>query len=435
MTCLRPITIPYKGIPNRPYLLRAGLHQPDHHVMTVPCGKCIECVRSRQDSIAVRCVAEANKRGSMVFVTLTYDDKYLPLTSTLCKVNADTGEFEMLTSPQFVASSSVDDYLDLRDKFSKVRAGQKPRYLDFDIPEFDEFDKGYHYFYRVTPSVCRDDVRLWLKRCRVRHSRLFGGPLPDFTYMVCQEYGPKTCRPHYHLVFFGLSEMNVYWLCEQWKFGFYKVQEVKKVNKDGTSGFDACANYVGKYISKGVFECESVKDCFAQKPRVMSSKGIGDNLINDGMVSYMCGFDLFGKFDIDSLRFAESGRCLSKIELAELIKEIPKRLVFSTDGKHYYAFPRLLRNKIFYVKESVYKDGCEIYRPSRLWALVSDAIQREFAMLREREFQEFLSRNSERSIDEVVASYESSLQNTLLVEEDARIENLRQFYQKSVSPY
>ena len=80
--------------------------------------------------------------------------------------------------------------------FSEVKVGY-PRYRSSCIAYME-----YEFQHRITPSVCRNDVRQWLKQARIQYKRDFGEPLPDFSY-VAIEYGTRTCRPHYHLAFSG----------------------------------------------------------------------------------------------------------------------------------------------------------------------------------------------------------------------------------------
>ena len=51
----------------------------------IPCGKCIECRLQYSRSWADRCVIEAKKYDHNYFVTLTYDDFYLPKNRSLSK--------------------------------------------------------------------------------------------------------------------------------------------------------------------------------------------------------------------------------------------------------------------------------------------------------------------------------------------------------------
>lgn len=64
-------------------------------------------------------------------------------------------------------------------------------YRDEDLPLADD----------GTPTLCKRDVQLWLKRLRKHLAR------KDITirYYLCGEYGPKRERPHYHAILFGVS--------------------------------------------------------------------------------------------------------------------------------------------------------------------------------------------------------------------------------------
>lgn len=421
MACSRPITIPNPAVRFKEYR---------HDTIVVPCGKCMSCLKAKQDSLAVRCQNEAEKRGSMCFVTLTYNDENIPLVSTLWKVDTLSGELERLTEPDFVASSTIPDTSKYRILFSSILASSKPRYKDFSIPQFSAFEDNVEYFYRITPSVCREDVRLWLKRSRMRYQRTFGSPLPQFTYCCVPEYGPRTCRPHYHIAFFGLSEKDCTWLCEQWKFGFYDLKYVKRINADGSDGFAAAGRYIGKYMSKGVFECESVKECSAEKPRVCSSKNLGDNFVTK-VTPYVLCYDLFGPYNVDTL-VKQSGESLSRLQVDKLVNEIPKRLVLCQDGVHHFALPRVFRNRIFYVKEFYGVENTPIFRPSKLWSLVASNIRSQYDDLHRREFLEFCSSNSERTAAENVAFFAHMQESAFQTKERVGSESLRQFYAKSV---
>jgi len=51
----------------------------------IPCGRCIGCRVERARQWAVRAMHEAKVSDGSVFVTLTYDDKHLPLHGSLCR--------------------------------------------------------------------------------------------------------------------------------------------------------------------------------------------------------------------------------------------------------------------------------------------------------------------------------------------------------------
>ena len=364
--CLHPITI------NKPNKL-AGLrviegfdYIPYHHYgeffekvprynrlygfnrtkMTVSCGKCIMCLKKRQNSLAVRCMREAAKRGSMCFLTLTYSNEYLPLRVSLETIDKSTGECTTgmsfpLVRPADASHVGSPEFVEwIRGELELIPKSPHARVVSKTIVEDDD----YLYRYLITPSLNRRDVRLWLKRSRVRYKREFGVSLPDFSYVVCGEMGPRTARPHYHLCFFGLTFEQVSYLRNQWDFGFTNLKSVNAVNPDGSNGYEIASKYIGKYMAKGMFECDCVKDGLAEKPRLMMSKHLGTEL-SDSLISYYRCYDIFGKYDIDSLCLESIGIKLTSVQLRSLFKEVRKRS-FMEFGFKRYCIPRNILIKI-----------------------------------------------------------------------------------------
>lgn len=109
--------------------------------VTIPCGQCIGCRIDRSREWANRCLMELESHPEGgYFLTLTYNDMHLPW------------------------SWYADPY-----------TGEAQPSLTLD----------------------RRDVQLFIKRLR----RATGQSL---RYFGCGEYGPRTMRPHYHLIIFGL---------------------------------------------------------------------------------------------------------------------------------------------------------------------------------------------------------------------------------------
>ena len=297
-----------------------SIGKPFYDWIQVPCGRCLDCLKKRQNDLAVRVAREASARGSMHFLTLTYNEDTLPLQCTLVQVDKDTGEvsYPLPSSPLVRIFGRIDSRDPDNDSFVEVARGllkslpRTPKARVLEQPWFE--DDFYQYSFLVTPSLYRRDVRLWLKRCRVRYKRRFGVSLPDFSYVVCGEMGPNTARPHYHCAFFGLKDEHVQFMASQWDFGFWNLKKVNAVNPDGTNGFLIAANYIGKYMSKGKFECDSVKCGFAQKPRLMLSRFLGVDL-PDNLVSYYRCYDLYGRYDINSLINPRTGGKYTDSEL------------------------------------------------------------------------------------------------------------------------
>ena len=396
--CSKPIYIPRPGLADRPSARPLGVDFPlAYPQLVVPCGKCMNCQKNRQDSFSFRVRAEAEKRGSLIFCTLTYNEATLPICQTLWRVDRLTGEAEKLSDPELVCYSRKEDLYSVRSDMAQLRASRFPRYLDKEM-----FCEGrWRYFARYTPTVCRLDVQRWLKLCRFHFQRKLGRTL-SFSYAICSEYGPRTCRPHYHCCFMGLSEEDCRIMLSLWKFGFYDCKPIK------CDDFSKVADYVGKYVAKGVFKCDSEKDCTAFGCRMMTSKALGSGVI-EKYRSYFLAYNVIGvSYDPDTFWSQPLKRYLRRDEIATLIQEVPKRLAMSFDGKRYYALPRVLRNSIFYVKkETEGLDGKVVRynRPSKLWKMVVDAISKQFEDSCYSEFSELVSGKSPREVVQAVAEF------------------------------
>ena len=124
--------------------------------------------------------------------------------------------------------------------------------LPVDNKTIEDDERLRQWYVENTPivsfnSVRKEDVQLWLKRNRTiakRRNSSF-----DFTYFITSEYGPRTLRPHYHGVLFGVTKDDVSEWFRDWQrhYGEIVVFDNLDPNKGGLS-------YVSKYCSKGFFE-------------------------------------------------------------------------------------------------------------------------------------------------------------------------------------
>lgn len=412
--------------------------------LPVPCGKCINCLRNKQNAMVSRCLEESDKRGTFSFVTLTYRDDTLPIAQSLWRVRKDTGEIEIVHDGEIVSSFEDGLFVDRAKVLSLVRSDE-PRYYDKIIDGFSDDD--YEYFSRLTPSLNRRDFRLWLKRCRVSYEREYGSKL-DFSYVAVGEMGPRTCRPHYHLAFFGLTPDQVSYFTERWTLGYTCVRHVNSINPDGTDGFAIASRYIGKYMSKGKFDCRSVLDKSAIKPRVCQSKGIGKSLI-DKLRSSMCCFDMYGAFDLDTFFCPSLGRCLNDNEINSIVSEVPKRLVYDSSYGFTLPIPRLFRDDVFYHKTVTYEkcrkfktDGnwvqpyeCKrtkvVRVPTALWALVSADLREHISSDLDEKFRAYLAKFNDGEIAFACSSFEEYSANILQISERSRETNYKNFLTQS----
>lgn len=435
--CLAPITIKNPAdygkrqlqfLPKLQTLSRYGrdnLRPILSDALVVPCGKCLNCLKNKQSSMAVLCLREAEKRGSFAFMTLTYDDDHTPLTESMWRVDLKTGIEEQVESAEFVSTGFHPEpaYLKMFDS-GKFPGTPKPRYVMFEHCTI----LNWQWQVRITPSVCRKDVRQWLKQARIQYQRDHGEKLPDFSYVAVSEYGPRICRPHYHLAFFGLQREHLNYLLDAWRFG--KVKQFRMVmhinaDKKHSNGFLRASQYIGKYMSKGKFECDSVCSKDAEKPRVCRSLHFGTCDL-EPLANFVLCKDMVGEYDQSTL-LRPDGTPLSRLQVESLQREIPKRLCYRVDDDNVFPIPRVMRDKIFKIKDD--ETGKKV--SSTLWTLVAAAIRDESQADRDRQFEEFCSLHPERTHTENAALFADFEAFAASVEESVVREDIQGFYAHS----
>lgn len=271
----------------------------------VPCGKCNECIKNKQNEYVIRSIEEAAKVGKVWFFTLTYNENHVPikfdLDGEIIDEDPDTGEV-------FFADSA------------------KLKTLD------------------------RKDITAWKKRVRERlnkRRKKEGKDRIKFSFLICGEYGPKTHRPHYHGLFMGLTKSEMQEFKRDWEthFGFTQFKSINTIPVNGKNDVEATARYVAKYICKMQdLEDELVISGKVEKPRKQVSAGYGlpkEEKFNRMKDYHLCR-DLFPDADLDRMYDVPQGM--------RLVREIIKRRRYKNNGKD-YKLPNYYKRKIFYTKD------------------------------------------------------------------------------------
>lgn len=226
--------------------------------VVVPCGKCEECRASYQSKFAALSTLECLDHASVALVTLTYDQEHLPVALS---------ESDSLSSDGRVLAGD------------RMIAFQRGRYC-YDWQLDDWKNDGCRLLHDddgrlVCPSLYREDIKNLLKRYRSAH------PDKVVRFACFGEYGEQFHRPHYHCLLYGFDNVSAAEFVNKWNFGFADYKIVPAFNPDGSSGFNAVSSYVSKYIGKGKYLPDFVRDGYAQKPRRQSSQNFGLKYIEE----------------------------------------------------------------------------------------------------------------------------------------------------------
>lgn len=255
----------------------------DPEIQIVPCGHCINCRLKQSRQWADRLMLEKEYHDQAWFVTLTYNEFFVP-TAYWCDEN--TGEL---------------------------------------LPAY---------------SLWKRDVQLFLKRLR----EMVDKPI---RFYCAGEYGPKTFRPHYHLIIFGLEldEDDLYdprrghsgftlykshLLERAWsKILFDRVWPIGRVVVAPVT-WQTCA-YVSRYVTKKLYGelAEYYKFFNIEPPFSTMSRKPG----------------IAKQYYLDHPEFMEKGRvCLSTPDGSKIIR-IPKYFdkLFEVDYPDEYAIMKEVR--------------------------------------------------------------------------------------------
>lgn len=175
----------------------------------IPCGECIQCRLHHAAEMADRCMVELPYHDNNWFVTFTYDNLHLPYTLG---------------------------------------------YPDFDTGEVS-----------LCGTLFYEDLQLFFKRLRISLVRSGTAEQNGLCYMSCGEYGPRTLRPHYHAIVFGLPLFDLVPVKKSVQgFTYYDSDFLTKLWGNGRVvvapvSWDTCA-YVARYTTKKLGKRPDFKD-------------------------------------------------------------------------------------------------------------------------------------------------------------------------------
>ena len=296
----------------------------------VPCGKCIECTKRKQSDYAFLLSQHSLTHSKLDLVTLTYRTEAIPFSGVFEVIDPNgevveksgifwlKDEYHDSVASEYYSNDGSSghqlevpySYLEGLEDFQVIhKQGTYDKTFHIDIVyspksvfshKVGTVPDGYTVRSVVTSSLRRNDVKLCIKNARIRFRRLYGYNA-KFSYFEVGEYGSRRGRPHVHIVFFDAPDDFLAIFRELWyrDYGTSDHEPVVARNGDDLpTAYEKVARYLSKYLTKGSFEKDFVKSGYVEKPRRISSKGIGHDRL-DFFRSYCLAFDVFGEYDPD----------------------------------------------------------------------------------------------------------------------------------------
>lgn len=268
--------------------------------IAVDCGQCDYCIHKKAQKASMRVKTAGSAFKYSYFVTLTYDNKHVPLMACRVLDSAYDDAIGISGDIHFgheyhkyipVSEYQCDDNSMLRHIFFEQVQGTVP--FDREIKEYSpvkdnwflSMDAIRSFIYKtqsvdktdypaseqygrdnLIPFLNYVDVQNYIKRLRKYLYKQLGSYETLHFYAV-GEYGPVHFRPHYHILLFTNSNQvaEVLRHChdKSWKFGRSDFQ----VARGGSS------SYVSSYVNSLSAAPLLYRSCRAFKPRSRASLG------------------------------------------------------------------------------------------------------------------------------------------------------------------
>lgn len=189
--------------------------------LMVPCGTCPACLLRNSFFKEVKCKAQESISRYCSFITLSYDNRFIPRFRIVQKDVIQKGVYRIhlesidrnikkLGDTRF-KNTFIINHKDLEYYTQKANLAVRRKY----------YDKNYEWTFSW---LDRKDVSLFIKRVRKGIFNLLGRYEKIHTYIV-GEYGPDHFRAHWHLLFFYNSSEIAENLrrigSESWQFGIF----------------------------------------------------------------------------------------------------------------------------------------------------------------------------------------------------------------------
>lgn len=247
--------------------------------MRVPCGHCEDCFNKKASKNSMLLQLEAEKTPYTYFVTLTYDMDSIPVAHFNYK-HIPNSDKVLCTLVNQTHRLSDDYQFNIIDK-KEITVDELDKILHtFHANKYRYFEEG------LFPYASAADVQRFIKRLRFFIETFdYFGPVgsvnTSIRYFVCSEYGPKSFRPHYHLLLFiqskAVQRFIGLFVRKAWKYGRIDCQPSK----------GGCANYCSTYVSANSL-LSPLHQFSKIRPKSLHSHHLGqepDKCLNEGSQS------------------------------------------------------------------------------------------------------------------------------------------------------
>lgn len=253
-----------------------------NEVLYVPCGHCYSCLKNKSNRDTSLAINMSSHFRYCYFVFLSYTDEFLPYmqVSDISSFDETRGLYTFQSIDRniriprkhgadrvisdvpfsFTHSMTLDEYQDVIVK-SHGRYDFTRKCVTY--PPFSECDN------RI-PYCNMSDIQLFFKRLRFSIDKEYNEKI---CYYLVSEYGPRTYRPHWHLLLFfnspQLTKVISEYVSKAWSYGTTTCE----LSRGGS------ASYVASYVNSSVCLPSLYVQHKEIRPRSAHSKGFSVNKV------------------------------------------------------------------------------------------------------------------------------------------------------------
>ena len=251
------------------------------HGVYVNCGSCPSCIMDKADKRSSRIRATGTDKTICFFVTLTYSNLFVPYIRL-----SDIVEYDEFTSQTIPVYRDFDvRYNRIRVPYKndetkhKYRTAAQRKHIDKPINNvlvnyqmvIDLQNRKFKALQgqndKEKIGICYfSDVQNFIKRLKINLTRSFNyDPAKNyFKFYQCSEYGPTTCRPHFHLLVYvekdklSLSSFASA-VVKSWSYALRsRTRRYVEIAKDA-------ASYVATYVNRDSDVSLALQENFSEK--------------------------------------------------------------------------------------------------------------------------------------------------------------------------
>lgn len=270
------------------YLLSECLHpvkvfnKYTNDVVYTPCGHCYSCLKNKSNRDTALAMNIASNFKYCYFVWLSYEDRYLPYMELKTIDSLDDTRSNYLFSSinrslRIPVPNGKDRIID-DSPFEFTHSMTSSEYQDIIVKSHGRYDflrkcvvyPRFEDCDNRIPYCNTSDCQKFLKRLRFHSKDKYN---EEIRFYGVSEYGPRTYRPHWHLLLFfnsdELSSSIQQLVSESWSYG----RTTCELSRGGS------ASYVASYVNSNVCLPSLYLQHKEIKARSLHSKGYGNNHI------------------------------------------------------------------------------------------------------------------------------------------------------------